>query len=213
MSQTILIFLKIGAKEHIEDLHQNGTVYMNTLSYFRRVDDSLRGDPNEGAINLTNPKNATIRFSLLDKDIKPVSLRYGSFVKTGNLYCLYSISSNWFPNPLDFKFDQQNIEFGSLCLLIKQPGVFIARVENELKRLGYNYKHNFVKYYEEEEHLKNLTPFHKSKAYAYQKEFRFFIENEKDEPIKISIGSMKSYSEICEAKDLTSIELKVKSKT
>lgn len=212
MKHTILLFIKIGDLRWIQDLYENGTVYMNTLDYFKKINDnSLRGDPNEGAINLSNPKNATIRFSFMDQDIKPVSIRYGSFLKTGNLYCLYCVSSYDLPNPNDFKFDERNLEFGSHCLVIKQPEVFIEKMENELNRLGYNFNHNLVRYYQEQVQLKDLTPFNKPNAFEYQKEFRFFVENEVDKPIKLQIGNMKSYAEIYEAKDLVSLELKSKS--
>lgn len=208
MKNTILVFLRVGEPKHILDLYENGTVYMNPITRFKEIEDKfLRGDPNEGAINLTDAKNGTFKIGGIDRDFNYSRLRYGEFLKTGNLYCLYAISSHGFPTPNDFKFDEKNLEFGSHCLMIKQPGVFIERMENELKRLDYNYKHGFVKYYEEKEHYRNLTPFDKLKVFEYQKEFRFFVEHKKKEPLKINIGSMKSYSEIIETKDLVGLSL------
>jgi hypothetical protein len=44
MNCTILAFLKFGVKEHILDLYENGTVYMNTIQYFKELEDKeLRG--------------------------------------------------------------------------------------------------------------------------------------------------------------------------
>jgi hypothetical protein len=208
MKHAILVFIRIGSQKHIYDLYENGTVYMNPITRFKKIEDELlRGDPNEGAINLSDTKNGTFKIEGIDRDFNYTRLRYGEFLKNGNLFCLYAISSNGFTSPNDFKFDEKNLEFGSHCLMIKQPGVFIKRVEHELKQLGYNYKHGFVKYYEEKEHYWNLTPFHKPKAYEYQKEFRFFVEHKKKDPLKINIGSMESYSEIFETKDLLSLRL------
>ena len=180
----ILAFLRIGEPEYIMDLYENGTVFMNPLGHFRKIEDaSLRGDPNEGAINLAYLRSkdiikVSVNIAGQGMDIHPSHIRYGNFLKAGNVYCLYSISSNWFPDPRDFKFDPRNFEFGSLCLMIKQPGVFIERVEAELKKLGYSFDHGFVKYYDEQVHYENLTPFHKPKAFDYQKEFRFYVDNE-----------------------------------
>lgn len=211
MDHTILLFLKIGSLKNITDLYENGTVYMNTLNYFKKVEDgNLRGDRNEGAINLVNAKDGTFRIKGTDREFKFISARYGDFLKTGNLYSLYCVSSYGFPDPRSFSLDERNIDFGSHCLMIKEPGTFIERLESELTRLGYKFTHGFVKYYEEKIQLANLTPFHKPNSFEHQKEFRFFVDNPQSKPLKISIGSMKSYSEIYEAKDLTSLELRVK---
>ena len=212
-SHAIVMFLKIGSLENITDLYENGTVYMNTLDYFKKIKDaSLRGDENEGAISIMNPKNATVRLSFMDRDIKPINIKYGEYLKTGNLYSMYCISSRGFPKPVDFKFDKRNVKFGSHCLLIKQPGVFLEKIKSELDRKRFNYEDGFVEYYEEKEQLKDLTPFDKPKAFDYQKEFRFFVQNELNEPIKINIGSMKNYAEIGETKDLHTLRLTVNNK-
>ncbi len=39
------MFLKIGQEEHIKDLYENGTIYLNTIEYFRKIEDEeLRGN-------------------------------------------------------------------------------------------------------------------------------------------------------------------------
>ena len=45
MKHTIKLFLKLGSEKNILDLFENGTIYMNTIEYFRKVEDEeLRGD-------------------------------------------------------------------------------------------------------------------------------------------------------------------------
>ena len=39
MQYTIKLFLKLGSEENILDLFENGTIYMNTIEYFRKVED------------------------------------------------------------------------------------------------------------------------------------------------------------------------------
>lgn len=211
MSDTIMMFIKIGALEHITDLYENGTVYLNSLEYFKKIEDGfLRGDQNEGALSLVNAKNVSAKFSFMNEEDKPINLlnlSYGTYLDLGNLYSLYCISSHGFPNPRDFKFDRRNLEFGSHCLVITKPGEFIDRMKVELNKLNQRFDYGFVKYYEEKVQLEDLGPFDKLDVFEYQKEFRFFVENAVNEPIKINIGSMKSYAEIFETKDLLSIEL------
>lgn len=209
MKHTIMLFLKIGSLKNITELYENGTVFMNPINYFKKIEDGfLRGDKHEGALSLTTPQDATISFSLMDKEFKPVSIWYGEFLKTGNLYSLYSVSSYGFPSPKDFKFDKKNLEFGSHCLMIKQPDVFLNCLKAGLRKKGLRFEHGFVKYYEEQIEQKDLTPFHKLNAFEYQKEFRFFVESKVNEPLIINIGSMKSYTEIYETKDMLGLELK-----
>jgi hypothetical protein len=48
MEHTIKLFLKLGSEKNILDLFENGTIYMNTIEYFRKVEDEeLRGDKYE----------------------------------------------------------------------------------------------------------------------------------------------------------------------
>jgi hypothetical protein len=209
MAETILAFLKIGKLKHITDMYENGTIYLNTLSYFKKIEDGeLRGDPNECAIHIVNAKNGTFKIpSLSDREFNFLKARYGTFLKTGNLLSLYCISSKGFPNPEDFKIDIRNFKFGSHFLMIKQPKIFLDRIEAELNRLEYNFEHGFVNYYEPKTVQEDLTPFDKLNVYEYQKEFRFFIENDKNESLTLNIGSMKSYSQIFETKDLPTLKL------
>lgn len=209
MTHTILVFLKIGAQEHITDLYENGTVYMNSLSYFKKIrDGELRGDPTEGALSLFTSDNVVIKLKETDEGIRAENITYGYYLTTGNIFSLYSISSRGFPSPKDFVFDQKNIGFGTHCLMIKQPGVFIDRLTEALKAEGHRFKHGFVDYYEPQPRMEKLSVFDKPNTFKGQHEFRFFVESEHPDPIIVKIGSMKSYAEIFEAKDLPTLELR-----
>lgn len=206
--ETILLFIKIGSEEYMRDLYENGTIYMNTLRYFRKVEDGgLRGDPYECASDIVDRNDATIRLPFMDEDIKPARIRYSSRLDLGNLYCLYCVSSNGLESPGDFTFDERNLRFGTHCVIIKQPGIFFEKVSSELEKMDHYYRHGFVEYYEKKEVNHGLTPFHKSNGFDYQREFRFFVENEEDQPIRINIGNMESYAEMFEARGLETLKL------
>lgn len=53
-----------------------------------------------------------------------------------------------------------------------------------------------------------ITLFQKIQEYEYQKEFRFYAENDKIEPIISNIGSMKDYSEIWKTEDINHMTLR-----
>ena len=49
MNYNIKAFIKFGSEKNILDLYTNGTVFLNTIQYFRNIEDGeLRGDKYEG---------------------------------------------------------------------------------------------------------------------------------------------------------------------
>lgn len=209
------MFLKIGKEEHIRDLYENGTIYINPIQYFRKIEDQeLRGDGYEGASEIINSLPGTFRIPGIDKDFNYEKAHIKKSYDTilGNIYSLYCISSKGFPNPLDFKLDERNLRFGTHCLMVKDNQYFFDKIKSELKKNGFSYSHGFVEYYDKDKiSHKKLTLFDKPKEFEYQKEFRFYIHNEKVEPIKIQIGSLEGKADIIEAKSLATLEVKLKS--
>lgn len=209
MEHTIKFFLKFGKEEHVRDLYENGTVYMNTLEYFRNIEDAeLRGDSREGDVRIINSLpgefsipniEGTFNYQKLNLRIKPITAY-------GNIYSLYCFSSFGFPDPLKFSIDERNYQFGSHCLMIKQCGYFLDQMEKNLAALNLPYNHGFVHYYDQEKVSQDLTVFNKPMGYEYQKEFRFFVGNDVLEPIKFQLGSLKNYAEIIDMNDLRGLK-------
>ncbi len=213
MTHTIKMFLKIGSQENIKDLYENGTIYMNTLQYFRQIEDNeLRGDSYEGASEVINSLPGTFRIPGVDRDFEyeKIHLKKSYEEVRGNIFSLYCISSKGFPNPLDFKIDERIFRFGTHCLMIKNNKYFFERIVDELKKSGQKFNHSFVDYYEKETVCKELTIFDKPTEFEYQKEFRFFVDNDKLEPIKLQIGSLKEYAEILESEQLSKMTLEIR---
>ena len=210
MQHTIKLFLKLGSEENVLDLFNNGTIYMNTIEYFRKVEDEeLRGDKYEGVSRVINSLPGTFRIPGIDREFSYIKVHLKESYKEvlGNIYSLYAISSKGFPNPLDFKFDERNLRFGTHGVMIKDLPLFFNKIENELKKNNLKFSHGFVDYYDKEEVCREITLFEKPLEFEYQKEFRFYVENNKIEPIKIQIGSMKDYAEIFKIEDVLELKL------
>ncbi len=211
MKHTIKMFLKIGKEEHIKDLYENGTIYINTIEYFRKIEDKeLRGDEYEGASEIINSLPGTFRILEVDQDFKYTKIHIKkSYEKVpGNIYSLYCISTKGFPNLLDFRIDEKNLRFGTHCLMVKDNQYFFDKIQSELKNSGFEYQHGFVDYYDKDKiSYKKPTLFDKPKEFEYQKEFRFYVYNNELTPIKIQIGNLKGKAEIIEAKKLTGLKL------
>lgn len=213
MEHTIKVLLKFGSKKNILDLFENGTIYMNTIEYFRKVEDEeLRGDKYEGVSRVINSLPGNFKMPGIDREFNYIKVHLKESYKEvlGNIYSLYAISSKGFPHPLDFKFDERNLRFGTHGVMIKNLPFFFNKIENELKKNNLKFNHGFVDYYEKEEVCREITLFEKPLEFECQKEFRFYVENDKIEPIKIQIGSMKDYAELFKIEDLLELKLEKK---
>jgi len=205
---TVLLFMKFGSKENIEDLFNNGTIYMNPLQKFRELEDEeLRGDSYEGVSSILNIPAGDIEIPSLNFKGKYHSLHLrGSREKiTGNVFCLYCISSYGFNNPEDIKVDEKVKLFGSHVLFIKDKQEFLNRVENKLKSLNLKYNYNFVEYYDKDKINGTVHLFQKPLEFEYQKEFRFYVEKDEIEPISFSIGSLENIAEIHEIQTIDTL--------
>ena len=213
MEHTIKLFLKLGSEENILDLFENGTIYMNTIEYFRKIEDGeLRGDKYEGVSRIINSLTGTFKIKGIDREFHYIKMHLKETHKEviGNIYSLYAMSSKGFPNPLDFEFDKRNLRFGTHCLMIKDLPYFFRKIEKELKKNNYKFHHNFVDYYDKNEVNRKITLFEKPLEFEYQKEFRFYVEDYGMKPIKIQIGSLKKYAEILNIKDLLEVKIEPK---
>ncbi|NOQ26297.1 MAG: hypothetical protein GQ564_13110 [Bacteroidales bacterium] len=71
MDIRIGMFLKLGSYENIRDLYENGTVYLNTIQYFRNLEDNeLRGDNYEDSTRIVNSLPRTFAIPEIDKEFK-----------------------------------------------------------------------------------------------------------------------------------------------
>ena len=77
-----------------------------------------------------------------------------------------------------------------MCIIFN-PVEFHVRVVNALTALGFLPEKGLVKYYNEQ-YRGEITPFMKRKLYSPQNEYRIYVRNIKDEPIKFKIGSIKN---------------------
>jgi hypothetical protein len=210
MEHTIKLFLKLGSEKNILDLFENGTIYMNTIEYFRKVEDEeLRGDKYEGVSRVINSLPGTFKIPGINREFNYIKahIRESYDEVLGNIYSLYAISSKGFPNPLEYEFDRRNLRFGTHGVMIKNSPLLFNKIKSELKKNNLKFNHGFVDYYDKEEVCRKITLFEKPLEFEYQKEFRFYVENDKIEPIKIQIGSMKDYAEMFKIEDILSLKL------
>lgn len=214
---TFVLFIKFGSEKNIKSLYENGLVYLNTFEYFQNIEDNgVRGDKFEGTINIKNYKNIEkLKLEITDTktgdkmDIKPSKLQLRHFdpYPKGNLYSLYCIKQSDFLNTDEFTIDSKVKAFGSHALFIKSTKKFIDKLTAEIKKLNMPYMAKQVEYYDDENTNGQISLFEKVQGYKYQSEYRVVVQNNNQKPLKISIGSLKEYSEMFALNSLDDLKI------
>lgn len=202
---SIISFLKFGQEKYMKDLFYNGNLFFNPIQFFRKFEDNeLRGDKYEGVTSIRNLPSGTFEIPKLNYKGNYISIHLRESYEhvLGNIYSLYCISSHGWESPNDFKIDHKNKNFGSYCVLIKDLPKFINLIEKKLTEMNLSFNHGLIDYYDINEVNKKITLFEKPLEFEYQKEFRFYIDRESEEPIKISIGSLEEIAELHKTEDI-----------
>lgn len=101
------MLLKFGRDEDILDLFENGTIYMNTIQYFKNLEKEGIGDSFETSTQIRNYKNAKLEIKLPNGTTIPLKtnkmhLKESLTGHVGNLYSLYAIT----PKDIEKKDEQ-----------------------------------------------------------------------------------------------------------
>ena len=214
----VVFLLKFGKKKHIENLYEKGTIFCNTISFFRNFEkNDFIGDKFEGTTSIKNSKKEVDYKLTLDyKSDKPIELNLSnwkmrSFYENpkGNLFCLYSINLDDINQNQQFFIDLKMFSNDNdYCLFINKPSDFLKRIKNQLDIKGIKFKFDLVKYHDFSKDKSNLTLFHKSIKYNYQKEFRLFLATENIEDSFIfNIGDLSDIASIHKSENLKNIKI------
>jgi hypothetical protein len=190
--------VKFGNLEHLESLQTNGEVYMNTLPYFRKIeDDDLRGDPFDSVSEIQRGTKGTITHPETGATfpVTEFTLRLGpNEPEKINLFCMYALR----PEHGTFPVPEDNFRFGNHALVITNVPVFLDKISIYLREHKITGKADLVEYLDNN-HVGDVGPFKKLKKFSYQSEWRLMCKNGSGTPIKLKIGSLKNISILIES--------------
>jgi hypothetical protein len=222
-SKTIWLFVKFFTEEKYADQFLKGELYLNRLSYFKKIEreDDGRVDTNEAVATWWQPDDLVMTLNapgigeirITSKDLAaPVSM---SFVYHDHVhvFCLYAMHTSSLES-LDpqrdlaehegelqkqLQIDERCLKFGPYAVVI-QAVPFIDRLKEALRRKGMAARLALVQYYDDETFHGEIppkdVPFRKQKRFNYQQEYRLcvYTNREGDNPLTIDIGDL---SQIC----------------
>lgn len=199
------LLIKLGTKEHMTALYEQGEIYMQTVDYFRSLEkkDDGRADPNENLkqhFQGNGSKGLTIT---VKKDGSTIHLsRESGLVFLDVIENLpiginiYSLSHVGLPvgvttTPvLDLKNFSEDKDY---AVIIRNMKEFVERIRSSMmKQQGYvGIAARPVEYYDHTNYGGEVGIFRKSKEYEYQKEYRVVGYFEDKCVKKFYVGSLK----------------------
>jgi hypothetical protein len=222
--QTIWCFVKFFAEETYADQFIRGSLYLNRLSYFKKLeseDDDGRPDRHEAVAMWWQPDDFTMTFkppgleeiTITKADLAaPVSM---SFDYHGHLHvlCLHamhtvsfdrldaelSLAENEAELQKQLRIDERCFKFGRFAVLV-QASPFLAQLKEAFIRQKIASTGKLIHYYDDATFHGQIdpkdVPFWKQTRFSYQREFRIAVQTNTtgDDPLTIDIGDI---SHIC----------------
>jgi hypothetical protein len=216
----IFFFVKTFEKQDHANDFLDGTLYMNTLNYFKSLEDTGDGrdDRCESATALFQ-SNKIINIDINGIKVNPSDLvdrvvihKHSLLAK--HVFCLHAGCVDGAKQCTTAAFKRQlrippkNISLGQVSVLITDVNNFLEKVKNAVILQNMNMRRRLVEYYNPNK-INGIFPdenaaFQKRKCFSHQKEFRFLIESNlnNSSPLKLPIGSIREISTIMSIKDL-----------
>ena len=198
MKEEPLFLLKYGEKKYMHSLITKGEVFLNTRKNYPSINNMEIGDSWEAIDEIRQAKisksdKVNVNWETFATDI-PVGINDDSKPK-GNVYCMYGIRFNHFKGQrLHIVPKKAESNFGDTIVLIHAEE-FLNRIQIQLSKEGYSFESRFVQYYDPKEIDGKIDAFQKRDIFFHQSEYRIYVANDKDEPIKINIGSIEDIAQ------------------
>lgn len=126
----------------------------------------------------------------------------------GNVFSTLAITTKL--SEMHGKLDVRNTAFGDHFLVIYNVSEFLERMKSSFRSSNRKLYSRLVKYYDENEFNGELGVFYKPTRFKHQSEYRFFVENDLNKPIKINIGSIEDISQIFKIEEFERLRFKVR---
>ena len=192
--------IKLGSLENIEQLRNQGLLYMNNLPYFWKLEDEeLRGDPNDSVDEIDRGKKGLIT----DQDDPAIPIVNWNLrihppePKKINIFCMYAIR----PTRGTFPIASKNYKFGSHALVLTNPQEFIDRISTYLKKKAIKAKADLVDYVDDN-YKGKVGPFRKLRRFEYQSEWRLVCYDGPGKKRELPIGSLRDIAIIMRSNEV-----------
>lgn len=217
------ILIKVQKYEYMRRFIMYGEMYMNTLMYFAKMEESTGiGDKFENSISYMRykPIQDEIKSSNGNESVPKLSeINVREYVEQniGNIYSMAMVDCDiqMIGNNMKLSIINNDV-FQSLdsdydtIVVICRHDTFIERCREAFSKLNVNSSFGKVEYFSVKEYNNkiNITPFMKRDKYKEQNEFRIFADFNSNEPKAIRIGDIRDIAILIHKSGFNSIDLK-----
>lgn len=202
MEDPFTLLFKLGQREHMLELFQEGHLYLNHLGYFKRLEDETpRSDKDEATGYLWQMDGGRVEIREGIEDWKPIGTLVGGIrvhdttLESGNVYCLHARRASQCATP----WTLDNLEFGDTFVLLLNPKEFIERVQRAVVEAGLAASWGPVEYVDRRTYHGNMGAFRKFAERSRDSEFRIVVEPGTGAPLSLRIGSLEDIAVLGEA--------------
>ena len=192
----VLGLFKFGSRDHVEQFINEGLLYMNTLSYFKGLEeDEVRSDKYENAGYCFQATGSTLNVEKNGNWIKlgdicgPI-ISSNSNERNPNVFCLYAFRER----ATESLIDPRNIKFGDSYAVLVDGDEFLRRVKKYAEQNNIKITYKLVNYVNRDEYNGPMGPFRKFSYFSYQSEFRIVVYNGNNSPLSLRVGSLSDIS-------------------
>lgn len=209
------LFLKFGQENHINSLHKEGLLYMNTVDFFTTCEYLEKKDANENTHSLWQPNRVvfTLNDHKLDPEdfIGPIRYRTNDIAQSNihsHIFCMTAICTG---DPIreDCQIvDSKLLELGNRLLLIYNVPEFQRRLKKVLQDEIQNgnifkWADAKIEYIDEHNYHGEMGTFKKGNCFAFQQEWRIAISSSQycSNPLILKLGSLEDISGVLDVQD------------
>ncbi len=199
----IELIIKLGAYEHMRSLFDGGTIYMNTLEFYRTLEaHDERRDINEGAERVRNWRGGVLKrrnretgaYEEVAQLTHSTIRELNSNLQNLNVYCLYYFKDSIPIESLGGVIPQRTkLGFGDFAVVVTDVGEFVTRIKQAAIEKGYKHFRSLVEYTDFSQDYVEAGPFVKDEAFAHHSELRIAVHTGRSDgsAIRLEIGSLK----------------------
>lgn len=187
-----IAMFKLGEKEHMAQLLNEGHVFMRPLLDFRAVENSLpRLDPDEGLGYSMASEGATLsmehegEWRTIGRLTGPIRADDRKLEKA-NVYCLHT------PRRTDYGrlLGLDRLGFGDSYVLFWDANEFLRRLTQAITKVGLQPHYALVKYVDKNSYAGPMGAFRKFSHYSTQKELRVVALPGTGHPLSLYLGNL-----------------------
>ena len=196
-------FLKFGEKEHMETLYNEGLLYVNTFDYFKTLKTTIDGRADsyeateeyyagDGLDNISlsigygNYQHTLSR----EKGLLSASINTKGYREYSHLYSLSCFDINRIKENKSLIDERNFAPTKDYVVVIYDTKTFLERLKEKLLEYKCPCKLGFIEYIDIGNYSGEMGFFRKFNKFSYQNEWRFIMNYNSTEPLKIYLGSL-----------------------